>query len=192
MANKDKIKWNEKYKNTPKLLEDREPSIKLIEAIKHTKGNKALDIACGAGKNSIYLARNNFFIDSMDISDIALKTLDKKGYKNINTIQIDLEEEFVLNKNSYDIIVQTNFLDRTIIPKLINSLKKDGIIFIETYMHHSSNEKEPSNSNFLLKQKELQKLFKDDFELIDYDEFDNEPYELFRMRKQSIIARKKN
>ncbi len=192
MANKDKIKWNEKYKNTPKLLEDREPSIKLIEAIKHTKGNKALDIACGAGKNSIYLARNNFFIDSMDISDIALKTLDKKGYKNINTIQIDLEEEFVLNKNSYDIIVQTNFLDRTIIPKLINSLKKDGIIFIETYMHHSSNEKEPSNNNFLLKQKELQKLFKDDFELIDYDEFDNEPYELFRMRKQSIIARKKN
>ncbi len=192
MANKDRIKWNEKYKNTPKLLEDREPSIKLIEAIKHTKGNKALDIACGAGKNSIYLARNNFFIDSMDISDIALKTLDKKGYKNINTIQIDLEEEFVLNKNSYDIIVQTNFLDRTIIPKLINSLKKDGIIFIETYMHHSSNEKEPSNSNFLLKQKELQKLFKDDFELIDYDEFDNEPYELYRMRKQSIIARKKN
>ncbi len=192
MANKDRIKWNEKYKNTPKLLEDREPSIKLIEAIKHTKGNKALDIACGAGKNSIYLAKNNFFIDSMDISDVALKTLDKKGYKNINTIQIDLEEEFVLNKNSYDIIVQTNFLDRTIIPKLINSLKKDGIIFIETYMHHSSNEKEPSNSNFLLKQKELQKLFKDDFELIDYDEFDNEPYELYRMRKQSIIARKKN
>ncbi len=192
MANKDRIKWNEKYKNTPKLLEDREPSIKLIEAIKHTKGNKALDIACGAGKNPIYLAKNNFFIDSMDISDVALKTLDKKGYKNINTIQIDLEEEFVLNKNSYDIIVQTNFLDRTIIPKLINSLKKDGIIFIETYMHHSSNEKEPSNSNFLLKQKELQKLFKDDFELIDYDEFDNEPYELYRMRKQSIIARKKN
>ncbi len=40
MAEKDKIKWNKKYKETPKLLEDREPSKKLIEALKEVNGKK--------------------------------------------------------------------------------------------------------------------------------------------------------
>ncbi len=190
MANKDKTKWNNKYTNTPKLLEDREPSIKLINLLKDVKGNYALDIACGAGKNSIFLAKNDFIVDSMDISDVALKNLAKKSYKNINTIQIDLEEEFSPKENFYNLIVQTNFLDRTIIPKMIKALKKDGILFIETYMEHESNEKTPSNPDFLLKKEELKNIFKDGFEILDYDEFDNEPFELYRMRKQSIIARK--
>ena len=53
MALNDKIKWDKKYKETPKLLEDRNPGEKLILAISKTSGKKALDIACGAGKNSI-------------------------------------------------------------------------------------------------------------------------------------------
>ncbi len=190
MSNKDKEKWDNKYTNTPKLLEDREPSFKLIDLLKDVKGNYALDIACGAGKNSIFLAKNNFIVDSMDISDIALKNLMNKGYENINTIQIDLEEEFSPKENFYDLIVQTNFLDRKIIPKMIKALKKEAILFIENYMEHKDNEKAPSNPDFLLKKDELKKIFKKGFEVIDYDEFDNEPFELYKMRKQSIIVKK--
>ena len=149
MALKDKLKWDEKYKNTPKLLEDREPSEKLILATSKTNGNKALDIACGAGKNSIYLAKNNFLVDALDISEVALKSLDNKNLKNITTNLIDLDE-YKPTENSYDFIVKTNFLDRTLMPKLAKSLKKDGILFIETYMEHPSNEKPSSNPDFLL------------------------------------------
>ncbi len=81
MAEKDKIKWNKKYKETPKLLEDREPSKKLIEALKEVNGKKVLDIACGAGKNSIYLAKQGFEIEAMDISYVALENIDKKALK---------------------------------------------------------------------------------------------------------------
>lgn len=190
MAIEDKEKWDKKYKNTPQLLKQRDVSIKLKSIINKTRGKKALDIACGGGKNSIFLAKNGFSIDAMDISDVALESIEKKAFKNINTIQIDLEEKLDLKENYYDLIVQTNFLDRSIIPALKNSLKKEGLIFIETYMHHEINEKQASNKSFLLKKDELKELFKEDFKILDYDEFDNEDFELYKMRKQSIIAKK--
>lgn len=189
MALKDKLKWDEKYKNTPKLLEDRDPSEKLILAMTKTNGNRALDIACGAGKNSIYLAKNNFLVDALDISEVALKSLDNKNLKNITTNLVDLDE-YKPTENSYDFIVKTNFLDRTLIPKLANALKKNGVLFIETYMEHPSNEKESSNPDYLLKKEELKTFFNDEFEILDYNEFDNDITELYKMKKQSIIVKK--
>lgn len=189
MAEKDKIKWDKKYKDSPTLLEDREPSQKLVEVLEKVKGKKALEIACGAGRNSIYLAQNGFKVEALDISDVAIKSLKEKNIENITAIQIDLED-FKPSKNSYDLIVQTNYLDRDIIPNLANALKKDGVLLIETYMEHEENEKPPSNPLFLLKKDELKTLFDKNFEVLDYDEFFNEKYELFRMRKQSIAVKK--
>lgn len=189
MANKDKEKWNKKYKDTPKLLEARDPSRKLLDIIKYCKGNKALEIACGAGRNSIFLAKQDFKVIALDISEVALETLNKKKIANINTKIVDLDN-FTPELNTYDLIVMTNFLDRDIIPSLKEALKKDGILFIETYMEDEENEKPNANPAFLLKKDELKIFFQDNFEILDYDEFFNETYELYRMKKQSITAKK--
>lgn len=189
MALKDKIKWDKKYQEIASLLENRKPSEKLIKIIEKVKGKKALDVASGAGRNSIYLAINEFDVVALDISEIALESLNNKGYKNIYCKLVDLDE-YEIPKNSYDLIVMTNFLDRNIIPKLSNALKTDGILFIETYMEDDENEKPPSNPDFLLKKGELKTFFDDTFELLDYDEFFNEENELFRMKKQFIAIKK--
>lgn len=188
MALNDKEKWNKKYEETPRLLQQRDASPKLIQALKYVKGINALEIACGAGRNSIFLASNNFDVLALDISEVALKTLDEKDLKNIKTKVVDLEE-YLFEENNYDLIVQTNYLERKIIPSLKKALKKDGVIIIETYMEHEENEKPPSNPDFLLKEGELKEIFSD-FEILEYDEFFNEKYELYKMRKQSIIAKK--
>ncbi|PLY11031.1 MAG: tellurium resistance protein TehB [Arcobacter sp.] len=189
MAQKDKTKWDKKYNETPSLLEKREPSKKLIEILDKVKGKKTLDVACGAGRNSIYLATKGFDVDAMDISQVALDELDKKGFENISTKLVDLDE-YEIPKNSYDLIVMTNFLNRKLIPKLSNALKINGILFIETYMEDKDNEKPPSNPDFLLKKDELKSFFNEEFEVLDYDEFFNESYELYRMKKQAITIKK--
>ena len=189
MAIEDQIKWDRKYKETPKLLEKREVSIKIKEAIKYSKVGLALDIACGAGKNSMFLAENNFEVESLDISSVALDVLKEKKYSNITTVLTDLDG-FRPKENKYDFIVMTNFLDREMIPRLAKALTMQGILFIETYMDHDSNTKKSSNSNFLLKEGELKTFFNDDYIVLDYSEFDNEPDELYRMRKQSITIKK--
>ncbi len=189
MAYEDKIKWNKKYKENISLLEYREPSKRLKEAVKNTIGIKALDVACGIGKNSIYLAKMGFKVEAIDISEIALKELRKKNIENIFTKQIDLEN-FLPQKKSYDLIVKTNYLDRKLIPYLIKALKKNGILFIETYMEDKNNEKISSNPNFLLKKGELKTFFdKDIIKIIFYDEFDNGDYEQYRMKKQAICVK---
>lgn len=188
MAQKDKEKWNKKYKNTPRLMENRDPSKKLLESIKHANGKKALEIACGTGRNSIYLAKNGFEIEAYDISDIAINHIKNLNIKNLKAFQKDLEN-FTPKIDEFDLIVQTNYLDRNIIPNLKKALKKNGIIIIETYMEHEENEKPPSDPTFLLKKDELKKLF-DEFEILDYEESFNEKHEMYKMRKQSIIAKK--
>lgn len=187
MSIEDKIKWDKKYKNTPSLLEDRAASKRLENIIDKVNGKKALDIACGAGRNSIFLAKKDFNVDALDISKVALDNLQNKGYKNISTKLIDLEG-YKPEKDNYDLIIMTNYLDRDIIPILCESLKKEGVLFIETYMDHPSNTKPNSNPDFLLKKDELKTFFDSRFEIIDYDEFDNEAHELYRMKKQSICV----
>lgn len=191
MADEDKIKWDEKYKNNKNLLEKRPQSKKLTNAIKFVEGTLALDIACGIGRNSIFLAQNDFEVEALDISTVALEKLNKNNYKNIKTKQVDLEN-YCPKENSYDLIVMTNYLDRKLIPKLYKALKKNGILFIETYMFHEENEKPPSNPNFLLKKEELKSFAKNSSEILDYEEFFNEPFEMYKMRKQAIVIKKFN
>ena len=191
MAQKDKIKWNNKYKDNPVLLEQRDPSGKLIKCVEINKEkNKALDIACGTGRNSIYLANNNYKVDALDISDIVIEHLDNMNIKNIRAQVVDLED-INIKEYEYDLIVVCNYLDRKLFPKLINALNKNGLLLIETYMNHESNTKSSFNPKFLLEKDELKNLINDKVELIEYDEFDNESYEIHRMKKQSIILRRK-
>lgn len=111
-------------------------------------------MASGAGRNSIYLASKGFDVEAIDISQVALNELDKKGFSNITCKLVDLDE-YEVSKNTYDLIIMTNFLDRNLIPKLASALKTDGILFIETYMHDEINEKPSSNPDFLLQKGEL-------------------------------------
>ena len=146
-------------------------------------------MACGSGRNSIYLALKGFEVDAVDISDIALKVLKNKNIQNIYPKLIDLDN-YIPKKESYNLIVMCNFLQRDLIPRLADALKDEGIMIIETYMYHESNTKPNSNPAFLLQKDELKSFFNNSFEILQYDEFDNESYEMYKMKKQSIVIKK--
>ncbi len=57
-------------------------------------------------------------------------------------------------------------------------------------MHDPINEKPPSNPDFLLKKDELKTFFDNTYEIIDYSEFENEEYEIYKMKKQSITIKR--
>jgi 2-polyprenyl-3-methyl-5-hydroxy-6-metoxy-1,4-benzoquinol methylase len=193
MSLEDKQKWDKKYIDKKRLLEPREASQNLKNYHDKCGGKKALELACGSGRNTIYLAQNGFTVDALDIAKIALDTLDNYAHElgldnNINTKLVDLDAN-TFEKESYDLVVMTNFLDRVLITDVKTSLKVGGVFFIETYMQDSSNNKPNSNQDYLLKSDELKEIFKD-YEIIYYNEFDNEPTEMYQMRKQVVVAKK--
>jgi len=194
MSIKDKEKWDLKYLKKSQLLRPRDSSKNLQKYIVHCKGDKALDLACGSGRNSIFLAECGFDVDSLDIAKIALEALNTEAKKKnllskINTYQVDLDS-YKMKEDHYNIIVMANFLDKAVLESAKNALKVDGILFVETYMVSDENEKKESNLKYLLKEKELKNMLDDSWEILYYDEFENEDYEIYKMKKQVIIAKK--
>ena len=193
MSQQDQLKWDKKYTDNDKLLGFREPSPLLKQYISLSQGNKALDIACGTGRNTLYLAENGFEVDALDISAVALQELTQHMHKVtdlafIHTQLVDLDA-YIPPLSTYDLIVQTNFLDRRLIPLLASALTKNGLLIIETYMLDPENEKRGSNETYLLKPGELPSYFDEHYKILFYDEFWNQG-ENYRMRKQGIVVKK--
>lgn len=190
MAQKDKAKWDKKYTEMEGLLERRPPSELVSAHAAEAPGTKALDLACGGGRHSLYLAERGFTVDAVDISTVALAALrEKADLEHINLVEADLDT-FVPEGEAYDMIVKTNFLDRDLIGRAKAALKPGGIMVVETYMADEGNEKPDSNPDFLLQKEELKSLFGEGFTVLEYKEFWNEPHEKYRMKKQAIAVRK--
>jgi len=194
MSLKDKQKWDTKYIKKSQLLKPRKPSINLVNHLDKCIGKRALDLGCGAGRNTIYLAQNGFSVDALDIAQIALDALhvelEKQDLLEKVNIKLTDLDKFEAEKNSYDLALMCNFLDRKLIEKVKQTLSKDGIFIVETYMIDENNEKKDSNQDYLLKENELQQIFKNGYEILFYDEYDNEPHEIYQMKKQVIVAKK--
>ena len=94
MSFKDKEKWNAKY-NSDCYITGKEPCEWLKSHAKFLiKGGKALDIAAGEGRNSVFAASLGYEVVSMDISEIALKKAQRlANEKNvtITTLSTDLD-----------------------------------------------------------------------------------------------------
>ncbi len=193
MSQKDQIKWDKKYTENHTLLGFREASPLLQQFLSSAGGAKALDVACGTGRNTLYLAQNGFEVDALDISAVALQELTQHMHKitdlaHIHTQLVDLDS-YTPPLSSYDLIIQTNFLDRRLIPLLAQALTKGGILIIETYMVDPENEKKGANETYLLQPGELPGYFDEHYKILSYDEFWNLG-ENYRMRKQGIVVKK--
>lgn len=190
MALKDKIKWDSKYSSNRNLLNPRDPSAAVVKNYKECSGNRALDLACGAGRNSLFLEEKGFCVDAVDISHVALDILKSRiKSSRVNIIESDLDA-FILNEGEYDFIVKCNFLDRELINRAKKALRVGGVMVVETYVEDRENEKKDSNPNFLLEKGELLEIFKSGFEMLEYKTFWNESFEKYRMKKASIAVKK--
>jgi SAM-dependent methyltransferase len=190
MSERDREKWDRKYNEMAELLEERPPSEMVTLFYSETGGRKALDLACGNGRHTLFLARHGFHIDAVDISATALKSLGKKINKDkVTIIEADLDT-FKPGIGTYDLIVMTNYLDRTLIERAKSALKPGGLFIVETYMRDPRNEKKDSNPDFLLQEKELPEHFGEEYQILQYREFWNEPDEMYHMKKQAIVVKK--
>ncbi len=195
MSEQDRKKWDEKYRTKQQLLKPREASENIKKFVKPTVGGRALDLACGAGRNAIYLAKQGYEVDALDIAEAALMALTAEARREevgllINSRLIDLDS-YTPPKESYDLIIMMNFLDRGLIMRAYEGLKRGGLFIVETYMDDDSNEKEGSSADNLLKKEELKIIFGEKDEVLFYDEFENEAYELYSMQKQVIVVKKR-
>jgi tellurite methyltransferase len=132
----DNLKWDARFRNEECVL-GTEPSKYLVDNIDRIKtlvpGKKALDIACGEGRNSIFLSRHGFDVTGLDISEAGLQKASdwmKREGLNIDFRLVDLE--FYDFPGQYDLIINFNFLLRDLIPKALAALSPKGVFVFDT------------------------------------------------------------
>ena len=162
MAIQDREKWDRQHAASDN---EQQPSGFLREIFEagawQIGPGRALDIATGKGRNAIFLAAQGFAVGAIDISPVALaearSRAEEKGLA-ISWQQADLEK-IELPENSYDLIVNFNYLQRTLVPQLKAALKVGGHVIFETYFIDQQAIGHPTNPDYLLRHNELLDLF---------------------------------
>ena len=137
MSNADIIKWDAKYRSSEAIVSI-EPEQELLEydSILPQSG-QALDLACGLGKNALFLAQRGFDVTAIDGSDQGLdKLLDSARVHGlahkIKTRQADLDQ-YRLEVSYFDLILVVRYLNLDLFAAIESALKPGGILIYKTF-----------------------------------------------------------
>lgn len=96
---------------------------------------RALDLACGLGRNTLELAEMGYAVTAVDLADAALDALalesERRGL-DVHPVHADLDT-FRPAPASYDLVIDTYFLDRRLWPSMSAALRGGGLISVETF-----------------------------------------------------------
>lgn len=154
-------RWNRRYREGGDLGED--PSPLLIRAVRARRPGVALELACGAGRNAIYLAKLGWRVTAVDVSRVAIDVLKDRSAAagvEIDARVGDLESgSFPIAPNSYDLICDFYFLDRDLFPAIRRGIKPAGLFAGSIHLHDDSPDLKPMNPDYLLADGELRRYF---------------------------------
>ncbi|MBW2412362.1 MAG: methyltransferase domain-containing protein [Deltaproteobacteria bacterium] len=151
----DKVKWNKKYRQKKYSTT---PSQIVRNYFELAPGKNALDIGAGNGRNSLFLARQGFSVDAVDISDEGLKQFAGR-HSDIHPICEDLDT-FDIPGNRYDLIINVKYLNRRIFPYIKEGLRPGGLLIFETFLETGYSDSENKiQRDYLLRENELLHAF---------------------------------
>ncbi|MFJ7726769.1 class I SAM-dependent methyltransferase [Neobacillus sp. NPDC097160] len=155
-----KTKWNTKHTERVNDLSESAPNPRLKKLNAYLKGGQALDLACGLGGNSLFLAHMDYKVQAIDISDVAINYLQEQATKNnlnIHPRVCDLTEMNNLQwqPSSFDLVIITYYLDRTLFPIMKTIINENGYFFMETFSHSPETENQGVSTKYKLQPNEL-------------------------------------
>ncbi len=68
----DRHAWDDRYRQKPWMW-SAEPNRFLVEEVGHLAPGRALDLACGEGRNAVWLARQGWQVVAVDFSEVAIE-----------------------------------------------------------------------------------------------------------------------
>ncbi|CAN5230509.1 methyltransferase domain-containing protein [soil metagenome] len=155
-------RWNARYTQDFQPFPDAPAPWLVAHRALLTGGGRALDVACGDGRNARYLAQHGYTVDAIDASDVAIEALRAAAQERglaIRPLVVDLEHE-PPPPGPYDVVVTMNFLQRDLLGPLQDALAPGGLLFYETFGQAHVNELGRSfNPAYLLENGELLRAF---------------------------------
>jgi SAM-dependent methyltransferase len=123
--------WDSYYTDHAHLGDlDFSPEPLLVMASEMLPAGEALDLACGAGRNALYLAGLGWRVTAVDRSFAALGLLRQRAERSgaIDIRRADLERgEFTIAQDSYDLICDIRYLQRDLFEPIRQGIRPGGV-----------------------------------------------------------------
>jgi tellurite methyltransferase len=123
--------WDQRYRVGGEV---QEPSPLVVEFTRPLTPGSAIDLACGPGRNSLYLAERGWQVTAVDGSVTALDLL-RRSNPSIDARLVDLEAGsenagFILAPETYHLILCCYYLQRSLIPRIKSALRPGGLLIM--------------------------------------------------------------
>jgi len=126
--------WNARYRAAREEAGendelDTEPAKLLVEAVADIAPGRALDLACGAGRNAIWLARNGWEVVAVDGASEAIRLV-REHEPRVEGRVLDLETGAPLpfEDDSFDLAVILYYLHRPLFAEARRVVRPGGLI----------------------------------------------------------------
>lgn len=157
MSETDRERWNERYRAG--AYADRPHASALLEAwlprVTPPGGpGRALDLACGLGRNALRLARAGWRVDAVDISDVALARLAASAEAEglaLRCRRLDLEEPgsvAAFAGAGYDLAILFRYTRLALLPALADALAPGGHLIVELHLESDADVVGPKDQRF--------------------------------------------
>lgn len=120
---------------------------------------RALDVACGAGRNALWLAARGLGVLALDRDELRIGSLQAAALARALPIRAEVRDleaaDAVLDAAAFDIVVVVHYLHRPSFPRLLGALAPGGVLVYETFTAAQASRGRPTNPDFLLEPGEL-------------------------------------
>jgi SAM-dependent methyltransferase len=177
MSEADRSKWNEHYRGRP-CAEMSGPNPLLVDWLPKLEAASpfplAVDVACGAGRHALYLARHGWRVEAMDISDIALENLAATARAeglDITCLVRDFEPEPpaampAFEADRYDLAVIMRYTNLPLLARLSRALRPGGYLIAEAYLKAEEPDGGPRNPAYRVGPGEFEAAVARDLEIV--------------------------
>jgi SAM-dependent methyltransferase len=159
VSSAERDKWDARYRDG--AYENRtHPSALLAEWLPRLPRGRALDVACGAGRNALYLAANGYTVSALDISAVALERGRRSAAAAALTIDwrcadLDGDLDEALPAGPYDLIVWVRYVHGSLMTALVRRLAANGVLLAEQHLATAEDVAGPKSAAFRLAPGEL-------------------------------------
>ena len=134
-----------------------------------TGSGEVLDLACGSGRHSRYLASAGYRVCAVDRDVQAVAALTGVAGVSVQVADLETAQWPFLGRRFAGIVV-ANYLYRPLFPHLLEALAEDGALIFETFAVGNERFGKPSNPDFLLRPGELLDLVRGKLRVIAYED----------------------
>jgi len=151
MSQADRDRWNKRY-TAGSFVEHEQPGSFIAQWLPEQPSGRALDVACGAGRNALFLAGAGYRVDALDVSRAGLargaKRADRLGL-DINWIEHDLDDPYPF-ETTYNLVLLMWYVSLPLVTRLCECLAPGGYLLCEEHLMTDKAVVGPSNPAFRL------------------------------------------